>query len=55
MSLAIRLLGRPSLEVGGATREMAGKKPWGLLAYLALAESPRRRYARRQTRRQTPG
>lgn len=40
MTLRIRLLGLPALAADGAPRELAGRKPWALLAYLALAPRP---------------
>ena len=40
MALRIRLLGSPALVADGAPRELAGRKPWALLAYLALAPRP---------------
>lgn len=36
MSLTIRVLGRPSIEMDGAARTLAGQKPWSLLACLLL-------------------
>ena len=32
----MHLLGKPRLVAGGQPRELAGRKPWGLLAYLVL-------------------
>jgi DNA-binding SARP family transcriptional activator len=41
MTLAIRLLGRPTIERStGETPIVRGHKAWALLAYLALAETP---------------
>jgi DNA-binding SARP family transcriptional activator len=41
MSLVIRLLGTPSIEVDGVpARPPRGRKSWALLAYLLLAERP---------------
>ena len=41
MPLAIRLLGTPSIDVDGvAGRPPRGRKSWGLLAYILLAERP---------------
>ncbi len=34
--LTIRLLGRPSIEIDGTARSLAGQKPWALLACLLL-------------------
>ncbi len=38
--VAIRLLGLPRIEVDGVTSELRGWKPWGLMAYLVLADRP---------------
>ena len=44
MTLRIRLIGRPALEIDGAARVLAGHKPWGLLTFLLLASrAPTRR------------
>jgi DNA-binding SARP family transcriptional activator len=44
VTLRIKLLGLPRMDVDGEHRELAGKKPWALLAYLALApRAPSRR------------
>ena len=41
MGLAIYLLGTPRIEQGGAVvASPRGNKPWGLLAYMVLAERP---------------
>ena len=40
MTLRIRLIGRPELELGGVPRPLAGHKPWALLTYLLLASRP---------------
>src|SRR3954447_4194603 len=48
MTVLVRLLGAPSIEVDGATAPAPrGRKAWALLAYLLLAERPptRRRLA----------
>jgi len=37
MTLRIKLLGQPRMDVDGEHRALAGKKPWALLTYLALA------------------
>jgi DNA-binding SARP family transcriptional activator len=37
---SIRLLGPPRIEVDGGVRVLPGWKPWGLLAYLVLADRP---------------
>lgn len=34
------MLGSPAMTAAGAPRELAGRKPWALLAYLALATRP---------------
>lgn len=38
--VTIRLLGPPQIEVDGGVRPLPGWKPWGLLAYLVLADRP---------------
>lgn len=44
VTLRIKLLGLPRMDVDGEHRELGGKKPWALLAYLALApRAPSRR------------
>jgi DNA-binding SARP family transcriptional activator len=45
MTLAIRLLGRPTTTIDGreAPRRLAGKKPWALLAYVILDHGATRR------------
>ena len=40
MTLTVRLLGKPSLEVDGRPRQLAGRKTWGLLALLVLRSAP---------------
>jgi len=40
MTLTIRLLGKPGLEVDGRPRQLAGRKTWALLALLALRSAP---------------
>lgn len=40
MSLTIRLLGPPTIQGDGQTRELPGNKPWALLTYLLLAARP---------------
>ena len=39
MTLRIALIGPPAASIDGARRQLAGRKPWGLLAYLLLAAS----------------
>ena len=39
MSLAIHLLGHPTVEIDGERVEPRGRKVWGLLAYLASSRS----------------
>ena len=43
MTARIQLIGPPAIAVDGTRRELAGRKPWALLAYLALGHRPTRR------------
>jgi DNA-binding SARP family transcriptional activator len=44
MTTRIKLLGSPRIEVEGEHRDLAGRKPWALLAYVTLAaRAPSRR------------
>jgi DNA-binding SARP family transcriptional activator len=38
LTFHVRLLGSPVIEAAGGTRSLAGWKPWGLLARLALTD-----------------
>jgi DNA-binding SARP family transcriptional activator len=45
MGIAIRLIGRPRIDIDGAqARSPRGRKAWGLLAYLLLSHTPPTRH-----------